>query len=66
MPEPRLCPTALSSQVGVFSPSHRNHYLNVTPNNLLKIYPAEPEGSFSQPSPAQQEVGEGPVLIGVL
>uniref|UniRef100_A0A8D3AK05 Homologous recombination factor with OB-fold n=1 Tax=Scophthalmus maximus TaxID=52904 RepID=A0A8D3AK05_SCOMX len=25
-------------QVGVFSPSHRNHYLNVTPNNLLRIY----------------------------
>ncbi|KAM4645474.1 homologous recombination OB-fold protein [Amazona ochrocephala] len=46
----------LLRQVGVFSPSHRNHYLNVTPNNLLKIYPAEPEGSFSQPSPAQQEV----------
>lgn len=29
-------------QVGVFSPSHRNHYLNVTPNNLLKIY--DPDG----------------------
>ncbi|XP_067334097.1 homologous recombination OB-fold protein isoform X2 [Channa argus] len=28
----------LLKQVGVFSPSHRNHYLNVTPNNLLKIY----------------------------
>lgn len=24
--------------MGVFSPSHRNHYLNVTPNNLLRIY----------------------------
>ncbi|XP_062488132.1 homologous recombination OB-fold protein [Pezoporus occidentalis] len=46
----------LLRQVGVFSPSHRNHYLNVTPNNLLKIYPAEPEASFSQPSPARQEV----------
>ncbi|XP_014814440.1 PREDICTED: uncharacterized protein C17orf53 homolog [Calidris pugnax] len=44
----------LLKQVGVFSPSHRNHYLNVTPNNLIKIYPPEPEGSFSQP--AQQEV----------
>lgn len=30
-------------KVGVFSPSHRNHYLNVTPNNLLRIYP--PDGS---------------------
>ncbi|XP_074418286.1 homologous recombination OB-fold protein isoform X1 [Larus michahellis] len=46
----------LLKQVGVFSPSHRNHYLNVTPNNLLKIYPLEPEGSFSQPLSAQQEV----------
>lgn len=31
----------LLKQVGVFSPSHRNHYLNVTPNNLLKIYPPD-------------------------
>ncbi|XP_052641170.1 homologous recombination OB-fold protein isoform X1 [Harpia harpyja] len=46
----------LLKQVGVFSPSHRNHYLNVTPNNLLKIYPPEPEGSFSQSSPSQQKV----------
>lgn len=29
-------------QVGVFSPSHRNHYLNVTPNNLLRVY--SPDG----------------------
>ncbi|KAM7371676.1 hypothetical protein PAMP_008892 [Pampus punctatissimus] len=28
----------LLKQVGVFSPSQRNHYLNVTPNNLLRIY----------------------------
>ncbi|KAL4659256.1 hypothetical protein GN956_G3532 [Arapaima gigas] len=28
----------LLKQVGVFSPSHRNHYLNVTPSNLLRIY----------------------------
>lgn len=53
----------LLKQVGVFSPSHRNHYLNVTPNNLLKIYPPEPEGSFSQPSPAQREV---PAQAGLL
>ncbi|XP_060758032.1 homologous recombination OB-fold protein isoform X2 [Neoarius graeffei] len=31
----------LLKQVGVFSPSNRNHYLNVTPNNLLRIYPAD-------------------------
>ncbi|KAM4692066.1 homologous recombination OB-fold protein [Rhinophrynus dorsalis] len=36
----------LLQQVGVFSPSHRNHYLNVTPSNLVKIYhPAEQGGS---------------------
>ncbi|KAM6238645.1 homologous recombination OB-fold protein isoform 2-T2 [Porphyrio hochstetteri] len=52
----------LLKQVGVFSPSHRNHYLNVTPTNLLKIYTPEPEGSFSQPSPAQREV---PVQAGL-
>ncbi|XP_042643353.1 homologous recombination OB-fold protein [Tyto alba] len=50
----------LLKQVGVFSPSHRNHYLNVTPNNLLKIYPPEPEGSFSQREvPAQAELLPG-------
>ncbi|KAI5629409.1 hypothetical protein C0J50_2341, partial [Silurus asotus] len=41
----------LLKQVGVFSPSNRNHYLNVTPNNLLRIYP--PGGAvhvFSQPA----------------
>ncbi|KAM4717060.1 homologous recombination OB-fold protein isoform 2-T2 [Anableps anableps] len=32
----------LLKQVGVFSPSHRNHYLNVTPSNLLRIY--SPDG----------------------
>ncbi|XP_029364653.1 uncharacterized protein C17orf53 homolog [Echeneis naucrates] len=32
----------LLKQVGVFSPSHRNHYLNVTPNNLLRVY--SPDG----------------------
>ncbi|XP_073539367.1 homologous recombination OB-fold protein [Phyllobates terribilis] len=34
----------LLQQVGVFSPSHRNHYLNVTPSNLVKIYPPVDEG----------------------
>ncbi|KAM6042008.1 homologous recombination OB-fold protein [Chlamydotis macqueenii] len=52
----------LLKQVGVFSPSHRNHYLNVTPNNLLKIYPPEPEGGSSQPS-VQREV---PAQAGLL
>ncbi|XP_069093962.1 homologous recombination OB-fold protein isoform X2 [Pleurodeles waltl] len=31
----------LLQQVGVFSPSSRSHYLNVTPNNVVKIYPAD-------------------------
>ncbi|MGH0123567.1 UNVERIFIED_CONTAM: hypothetical protein FKN15_012973 [Acipenser sinensis] len=29
--------------VGAFSPSHRNHYMNLTPNNLLRIY--SPDGT---------------------
>lgn len=40
----------LLKQVGVFSPSHRNHYLNVTPNNLLRIYP--PDGVFRNTQPS--------------
>ncbi|CAG5897333.1 unnamed protein product [Menidia menidia] len=39
----------LLKQVGVFSPSHRNHYLNVTSNNLLRVYP--PDGA--SPAPAR-------------
>ena len=39
-------------QVGVFSPSLRNHYLNVTPNNLVHIYgPDSGDGNFLKPSP---------------
>ncbi|XP_069808647.1 homologous recombination OB-fold protein isoform X3 [Dendropsophus ebraccatus] len=38
----------LLEQVGVFSPSHRNHYLNVTPSNLVKIYPPLEEGGKSK------------------
>ncbi|XP_067869387.1 homologous recombination OB-fold protein [Heterodontus francisci] len=29
----------LLKQVGVFSPSLRNHYLNITPSNVIRIYP---------------------------
>ncbi|XP_072927669.1 uncharacterized protein hrob [Hemitrygon akajei] len=29
----------LLKQVGVFSPSLRNHYLNITPSNVIKVYP---------------------------
>ncbi|XP_029428152.1 uncharacterized protein C17orf53 homolog isoform X2 [Rhinatrema bivittatum] len=39
----------LLQQVGVFSPSLRNHYLNVTPNNLVKIYlPASEDSNSNQ------------------
>ncbi|XP_061701461.1 homologous recombination OB-fold protein isoform X2 [Syngnathoides biaculeatus] len=47
-------------KVGVFSPSHRNHYLNVTPNNLLRIY--SPDGAChasGQPPPAVPEPTPG-------
>ncbi|XP_062364096.1 homologous recombination OB-fold protein isoform X3 [Cinclus cinclus] len=46
----------LLRQVGVFSPSHRNHYLNVTPNNLLRIFLPEPEGCSPLQVPAQAEL----------
>ncbi|XP_039556621.1 homologous recombination OB-fold protein isoform X2 [Passer montanus] len=49
-----------SLQVGVFSPSHRNHYLNVTPNNLLRVFPPEPEGCSPQQVPAQAELTPDP------
>ncbi|KAK2829635.1 hypothetical protein Q7C36_017625 [Tachysurus vachellii] len=42
----------LLKQVGVFSPSNRNHYLNVTPNNLLRIYP--PDGAVHTSSQRSQ------------
>ncbi|XP_072343222.1 uncharacterized protein hrob isoform X1 [Scyliorhinus torazame] len=31
----------LLKQVGVFSPSLRNHYLNITPSNVIRIYPQD-------------------------
>ncbi|KTG06243.1 hypothetical protein cypCar_00013825 [Cyprinus carpio] len=46
----------LLKQVGVFSPSHRNHYLNVTPNNLLRIYP--PDGVFHSSQPSHSPLQE--------
>lgn len=40
----------LLKQIGVFSPSLRNHYLNVTPNNLVHIYsPDSGDGSLLEP-----------------
>ncbi|KAM9779923.1 homologous recombination OB-fold protein [Neosynchiropus ocellatus] len=43
----------LLKQASVFSPSHRNHYLNVTPNNLLRIYGADGVPLTSTPLPPQ-------------
>ncbi|XP_058038370.1 homologous recombination OB-fold protein isoform X4 [Ahaetulla prasina] len=46
----------LLKQVSVFSPSHRNHYLNVTPSNLMKVYsPGFNSGNQLQP---YQEIWE--------
>ncbi|XP_037742913.1 homologous recombination OB-fold protein isoform X2 [Chelonia mydas] len=54
----------LLKQVGVFSPSHRNHYLNVTPNNLVKIYlPESGDGSPLQLSQEHGEMGDGTVTV---
>ena len=30
-------------QVSVFSPAPRKHYLNITPGNILQIYPPDPQ-----------------------
>ncbi|KAJ8253786.1 hypothetical protein COCON_G00203980 [Conger conger] len=49
----------LLKQVGVFSPSHRNHYLNVTPNNLLRIY--SPDRTVWSSTQLSQHSLEGPV-----
>ncbi|EMP33740.1 Putative protein C17orf53 [Chelonia mydas] len=54
----------LLKQVGVFSPSHRNHYLNVTPNNLVKIYlPESGDGSPLQLSQEHGEMGDRTVPV---
>ncbi|KAM6904803.1 uncharacterized protein hrob [Xenentodon cancila] len=50
--ELRVGAVLLLKQVGVFSPSHRNHYLNVTPNNLLRIYAPDGVGLSSTQLPA--------------
>ncbi|XP_010641255.1 uncharacterized protein C17orf53 homolog isoform X2 [Fukomys damarensis] len=40
----------LLRQVGVFSPSLRNHYLNVTPSNLVRVYsPDSGDGGLLRP-----------------
>lgn len=40
--------------VSVFSPAPRKHYLNITPGNILQIYPADPQNIInSQPLASQ-------------
>ncbi|XP_060111326.1 homologous recombination OB-fold protein [Heteronotia binoei] len=51
----------LLKQVGVFSPSHRNHYLNVTPNNLVKIYP--PGLGSRKPTQPREEIRGGAEMV---
>uniref|UniRef100_A0A8C5QWQ9 Homologous recombination factor with OB-fold n=1 Tax=Leptobrachium leishanense TaxID=445787 RepID=A0A8C5QWQ9_9ANUR len=48
----------LLKQVGVFSPSRRNHYLNVTPSNIVKIYPPGENTSTRLPIPAASDAKE--------
>ncbi|XP_008052728.1 uncharacterized protein C17orf53 homolog, partial [Carlito syrichta] len=45
----------LLKQIGVFSPSTRNHYLNVTPTNLVHVYSPD-SGASSTLLPSQPEV----------
>ncbi|XP_051034286.1 homologous recombination OB-fold protein [Phodopus roborovskii] len=51
----------LLKQIGVFSPSLRNHYLNVTPNNLVHIYSLDSgdgDGDFLKPpQPLPKDLG---------
>ncbi|XP_028636498.1 uncharacterized protein C17orf53 homolog isoform X2 [Grammomys surdaster] len=49
----------LLKQIGVFSPSLRNHYLNVTPNNLVHIYSLDSgDGDFLKPpQPFPKDLG---------
>ncbi|XP_076399533.1 homologous recombination OB-fold protein isoform X4 [Peromyscus maniculatus bairdii] len=49
----------LLKQIGVFSPSLRNHYLNVTPNNLVHIYSLDSgDGDFLKaPQPSPKDLG---------
>ncbi|XP_004451635.1 homologous recombination OB-fold protein isoform X2 [Dasypus novemcinctus] len=49
----------LLKQIGVFSPSLRNHYLNVTPNNLVHIYSPDSgdRNFFRPPQPFSKDPG---------
>lgn len=50
----------------MFSPSLRNHYLNVTPNNLVHIYSLDSgDWDFLQPpQPSPKVSGAGEMVLG--
>ena len=51
-----FCPTLIGlewtcvhfSQVSVFSPTPRKHYLNITPDNIVRIYTPNADNSARQ------------------
>ncbi|XP_030846213.1 uncharacterized protein C17orf53 homolog [Strongylocentrotus purpuratus] len=50
-------------QVGVLSPSQRNHYLNITPSNLIQVFPGESSsrpGSQQTPKRTRKRSGKTP------
>ncbi|XP_020853461.1 homologous recombination OB-fold protein isoform X2 [Phascolarctos cinereus] len=53
----------LLKQIGVFSPSLRNHYLNVTPNNLVQIYSPDSNGDERVPRSSQPLAKAGRLQI---
>ncbi|XP_071505220.1 uncharacterized protein [Diadema antillarum] len=42
-------------QVGVLSPSQRNHYLNITPSNLVQVFPIEGLSKTRRPEKLQRD-----------
>lgn len=50
-------------KVGVLSPSQRNHYLNITPSNLIQVFPGESSsrpGSQQTPKRTRKRSGKTP------
>ncbi|XP_071945373.1 uncharacterized protein [Antedon mediterranea] len=45
-------------QVGVLSPSLRNHYLNITPSNLVHLFPAEVKGQNQRRAVLNENLSE--------
>eukprot|EP00058_Branchiostoma_floridae_P006442 XP_002591930.1 hypothetical protein BRAFLDRAFT_79529 [Branchiostoma floridae] len=49
--------TLVLRQVGVFSPSARNHYLNITLNNIVQVYPPGTKSGITS-TPSSQDSPE--------